>query len=392
MDAQSRAYLSVSIVDTEQEFRGLAEGWNSLVKNSGSSVFFRHEWVDAAWAWRKEDSSLFVLLAWKESDLIGILPLIRVHNREQFPRLRGFEFLAVPDTQACDLIVEPENCSVVVDTFCEELHNRRKEWDQLSFRYLSGTTSAINKIKAGLESRRHACNIKTQGPNLFVKLDSSWDAYYSTRTRSLKKANNLAANRLKKTGLIAIHWISRENSDEPTIQNALAQAIDISRRSWKQGTGNSLDQPGPKNFITTLTTHAARNGWLSLWLLSIDGKILAMEYQLLDAGNVYALRADFDAECEEISPGSHLMRTLLETLFGRGLQRYYMGPGENAYKTRWTEDSDMLYQMVVYGSTWRGKFARVWDETLKPFARSLRDKLTSKKAQSKGKGLDGPTE
>ncbi len=392
MDVHSQALLSVSIIDKEQEFLGLAEGWNSLVKKIDGSVFFRHEWFGAAWAWRKDNSSLFVLTAQKGNDLVGILPLIHIHNKGQFPRLRSLEFLAVPDTQVCDLIVSPENRKMVADTFCEELHTRRKEWDRLSFRYLDEATSAIREIKAGLEARRYPCNLKTQGPNLFIKLDTSWDAYYSTRTRSLKKANNLAANRLKKTGQIAIHWISRENSDESVIQSALEQAIDISRRSWKQGTGNSLDQPGPRAFISTLTAHAARNGWLSLWLLSIDEKILAMEYQLLDAGKVYALRADFDADCEEISPGSHLMRTLLETLFGRGLQRYYMGPGENAYKTRWTEDSDMLQQMIVYGSTWRGKFARVLDETMKPFARSLRDKLTSKKAQSASRSQHGSTE
>jgi CelD/BcsL family acetyltransferase involved in cellulose biosynthesis len=285
----------------------------------------------------------------------------------------------------CDLITAPENRSAVVVAFCDELHKRRKEWDELTLRFLSGTASALHEIQTGLELRRHACAVKPQGPNLFVKLDTSWDAYYGTRTRSLKKANNLAANRLKKTGQVTVHWVSRDNADSPAIHNALKQVIDISRRSWKQSTGNSLDQPGPMGFIETLTAHAARNGWLSLWLLSIDEKILAMEYQLLDAGNVYALRADFDAECEEISPGSHLMRTLLETLFDRGLQRYYMGPGENAYKTRWTEDSEALYQLIAHSGTWRGQLSQVWNERLKPAARALRDKLAVRKLQSHNK-------
>ena len=111
-----------------------------------------------------------------------------------------------------------------------------------------------------------------------------------------------------------------------------------------------------------------------------------MEYQLLDAGNVYALRADFDAECEETSPGSHLMRTLLETLFDRGLYKYYMGPGENAYKTRWTEDNDLLFQLVVHGRTWRGQTARIVDEILKPAVRSLRNKLVSRHRPMANKG------
>ena len=392
MEVQTQTTLRVSIVDTETEFRALREDWNPLVIQASGSVFLRHEWFEAAWAWRKEDSSLYILLARQGNKVVGILPLIHRSIRERLPSLCSLEFLTVPDTQTCDVIAMPENRHAVVDAFCDALHNQRRKWDQIIFRYLHSTTSALHELKQGLEKRRYACNVKHQGPNLFVKLDTSWDTYYSTRTRSLKKANNLASNRLKKQGQTAIHWISRKNSDELAIQNALEQAIDISRRSWKQGTGNSLDQLGPKDFISTLTKLAARNGWLSLWLLTIDGKALAMEYQLIDAGNVYALRADFDAECEEISPGSHLMRTLLETLFDHDLQRYYMGPGENAYKTRWTADSDMLHQLVVHGRTWRGQVARVLDEILKPVARSFRDKVTTKKAHLQSKQQAGSTE
>jgi CelD/BcsL family acetyltransferase involved in cellulose biosynthesis len=382
VNSQPPTLLRASIVDTEKEFRGLAEAWNSLARSAGGSVFLQHEWFDAAWAWREQDSSLFLVLAWDEDALIGILPLVKVQENQRFPASRNLEFLAVPDTQCCDLIAAPENRNRVTQAFCAELHKRRNEWDQLLLRYLDETAAALSEIKTGMSARRYKCNVKTQGPNLFVPLQGSWDSYYGTRSRSLKKANNLAANRLKKTGDIRVEWISPQNSEKTAIESAVEQAIDISRRSWKQQTGNSLNQPGPMRFITTLTAHAARRGWLSLWLLSIDGRCLAMEYQLLDADNVYALRADFDADCEEISPGSHLMRTLLESLFGRNLQRYYMGPGENAYKTRWTEEGDSLYQMIVHGRTWRGRLIRFLDDRLKPFARSLRNTLAARKASA----------
>lgn len=392
VENRTQALLRVSIVDTEKEFRHLGEAWNRLARGAGGSVFFQHEWFDAAWAWRKQDSSLFVLSAWDGDELVGILPLVSVRERGRFPAIRSLEFLAVPDTQLCDLIAAPGDRKRVADAFCAELHKKRSEWDRMVLKYLDATAAALSEIKPSLAARHYACDVKTQGRNLFVTLESSWDSYYGTRSRSLKKANNLAANRLKKVGEITVEWVTSENSGEPAIPGALERSIDISRRSWKQETGNSLDQPGPRGFINTLTAHAARRGWLSVWLLSIGGKPLAMEYQLLDAGNVYALRADFDAECGEISPGSHLMRTLLESLFGRNLRRYYMGPGENAYKTRWTEEGDTLHQMTVHGRTWRGRLIRLFDDVLKPFARSLRDALASRKAQPAAKDNRGSTQ
>lgn len=162
----------------------------------------------------------------------------------------------------------------------------------------------------------------------------------------------------------------------------LDQLIDISRRSWKQGTGNSLDQPGPNAFIRTLTELAGNKGWVSMWLIHVGDRALAMEYQLIGEGNVHALRADFDAGCEEISPGSHLFRQLLESLFGKGLSRYYMGPGDNPYKWRWTEDGEAMVKSSVYNTSIPGRLAALTDTVLKPAARRLRDRLRAPPAEA----------
>ena len=372
LDNRLLSSLNVSIVETEEEFRRLNEAWNRLAAASWNSLFLQHEWFDAAWAWRKQNASLFIFLVRDAGVLVGIIPLVRVRENARFLPLRSLEFLVVPDTQLCDLIAAPADRHRVSDAFCAELHRKRNEWDRLALRFLDVAGAALSNLTDALDARGFACEVATQDRNLYIALDSSWDSYYGARSRSLKKANNLAANRLKKRGEIAVESLTSQNATEATIERVLAHVIDISRRSWKQDTGNSLDQPGPAGFIRTLTAHAARRGWLSVWLLTLDGKPLAMEYQLLDAGNVYALRADFDAECEEISPGSHLMRTLLESLFGKNLQRYYMGPGENPYKTRWTEEGDALYELVVYGRTWRGHLVRFWERQLKPLVRRAR--------------------
>ena len=380
MNIPSAASVSVTAVQTEHEFLSLAESWNALVRDTGDSLFLQHEWFEAAWAWRKLDSQLFILVAREQQKLIGILPLISAIDASHFPAIRTLAFLTVPDTQFCDVIAAADSRERVVEAFCETLHKRRVQWDRLTLQYLDHRTTTVSELETAAAARHYVCDVTTQDRNLYINLQSTWDDYYGTRSRSLKKANNLAANRLKKTGEVAITQITAENSSAVQIDHALEQVINISRRSWKNETGNSLEQPGPGGFIKALTSHAARRGWLSMWLLSLDGTPIAMEYQLIEGGNVYALRADFDAEREEISPGSHLMRTLLESLFGQDLQRYYMGPGKNVYKARWTDVGDELRQIVVYSRTWRGRLLRFVYATLKPRVRSLRDALASRKA------------
>ncbi len=209
--------------------------------------------------------------------------------------------------------------------------------------------------------------------NFYIALESGWTAYHASRSRRQKKATNLAANRLAKAGEVRIERFAPE--DDPAAVDAfLEKAIAISARSWKKRTGNSLDHPGPGAFIRRLSKDGASCGWISIWLLTLDGRPLAMEYQLIADGSVHALRSDFDEAFDTLSPGSHLNQCLLEQLFALGLQRYFMGPGDNAYKRRWTDEAEPVHELHVYGKSLRGRLLAAWETRLKPLAIMIRDR------------------
>jgi CelD/BcsL family acetyltransferase involved in cellulose biosynthesis len=192
----------------------------------------------------------------------------------------------------------------------------------------------------------------------------------------LKKANNLIANRIQREfKALEILWYASEQADGMTVDQLLEDVIQLSARSWKQSTGLTLDQPGPEAFIRRLVPHAATNGWLSVWILKLDGKLSASEIQLQYGGHVHALRADYDLSLRQHSPGSYLNWKLLESLFEKGLIRYWMGPGNNSYKAQWTEEFDSLSTLRVYSTTMRGRMLAFWDQTLRPILRRGRSAL-----------------
>ena len=372
--AESRA-MHVATVTSAAEFVALEERWNDVAGGSEpSSVFHRHEWYSAAWAWRQLDSTLTLLVAESKGRLAGILPLIR--PSQEHGRDRRLELLTVPDTQSADLIVSPDDGELVAATFAAELA-RRRDWDTLWLDYLDPRGAACRFLLPALALAGLRVATHDRGGNPSIALEGEWGDYYNARSRSLKKSVNLASNRLRKSGKIRIEWCTSEHCDESRFELALDAAIEISRRSWKRDTGNALDQPGPQAFIRSLSHAAFRRGWASIWLLFVDERALAMEYQLIHDGDVHALRADFDADCTEVSPGAHLARYLLERLFGRGWRRYYLGPGDNPYKRRWTLEEEPLKRAIAYNRTWRG--GRLWlrDEWVKPALRNVRDRLRS---------------
>ena len=92
-------------------------------------------------------------------------------------------------------------------------------------------------------------------------------------------------------------------------------------------------------------------------------------------GSIHALRADFDERCVKTSPGAYLFSHLLEQLFAHDHDRYYMGRGENAYKLRWSNESEPLRQVVAYNRTPGGRLEWLREEWVKPALRKTRDAL-----------------
>jgi CelD/BcsL family acetyltransferase involved in cellulose biosynthesis len=368
--------MQLRLITQFEELEALRPAWERLYRQCARrTVFLSHAWFDAAWQWCGMYQELYVLCCERQGDLVGVLPLARHSTARAVAPRQTLEFLAVPDTQRCDLLVADDDVALVAAAFAEELVRRQADWDVLRLRALGDRTLAATTLAEALRIRGLACEVQVATTNPWVALDTEWASYYATRSRRLKKAVNLAANRLARAGRLEVAWLGPDTA-EAALAHALDAVIRISSKSWKTRTGNSLDNVGPQAFIRRLTQHAHRNGWLSIWMLTLDKEPVAMEYQLVADGEVYALRSDFDISREELSPGSHLSRCMLEGLFGHGFKRYYMGPGENAYKYRWAESLDPVYSMSVYGRSFRGRALAAWERRLRPALRRVRQHRT----------------
>ncbi len=360
--------LNTEKICDETVFYGLKDVWNKLAETAGShSVFLRHEWFDSAWQWRRTDSCLWLLLIYDDSLLIGIAPLLIASQSRRGLRIRKLTFLTVPDTQFCDVITKPGRHLDVIGAIANFLHANRDEWDILELSHLATSSQTATVLRHHLEMHHLLHASSDSDINLYVELAGNWKDFYGARSRRLKKANNLVANRLHRASssveidCICFDKLARDESDL-----AMDVAIQLSANSWKKSTGLSLDQPGPGAFFRRLADHARNNSWLTLWLLRINSLPVAMELQLNHEGHVYALRADFDESMKQHSPGSYLNWKVLESLFNRNLQRYWLGPGENGYKLHWTSAHEKLRTITVYGRSRRGRISAFLELVLRP--------------------------
>lgn len=361
----------ISIIDSDACWRGSRRQIEAICAGAGAPAFAAPDWIEAALEWQPRESSLCFAFAADTGDPAGFAPLVLVNQSVAGLPARTLQFVTVPDTQFVDIVCAPADANAFCTSLAALLIARKGQWDCLRLNYLSDADPNWQRLQEALAAMGVACTAAPAGSNPFVDLSGTFDAYYGARSRSLKKAVNLSTNRLAKLGTVSVDWL-RGGED---IAAPLAEAIRVSAISWKHETGNSLDQPGPQAFIERLTKSAARSGQLSLWLLRLDGKVIATEYQLIAGGNVHALRSDFDPAFAEASPGTFLNHHLLRQLFGQGLRRYYMGPGSNAYKLRWTDVGESMYSLTAYSPTARGRLLQWLEQSARPLARRWRERL-----------------
>jgi CelD/BcsL family acetyltransferase involved in cellulose biosynthesis len=349
-------------------FAALREAWNRLADATDpDDIFLRFEWFDAAWQWRKDEATRQILVVKRGTDIVGIAPLVLGRAPGRGPRRMGF--LAVPDTQRCDVLCSIADFAMVAAELARALRRDASKWDLLALRRMPRHDRASLLLRAFVETGMQA-RLQNIDENPYIDLAGGWQRFYSTIGRGLKKANNLAANRIAKAGTPDVRQVtSADNAAQ--VDEALASVIAISAHSWKQATGTSMDGAGPGAFIARLTEHARREGWLSLWLLFLDREPVAAEYQLVYNGSIHALRSDFRREREAISPGSYLNREMLERLFAAGCRRYLMGPGSNPYKRRWTSASEPLVVLEAYSPSLRGVLWHWWLARARPAIKRL---------------------
>ncbi len=345
--------MKVRRIDSRQGFASLAQIWTDVAREGGqTSPFLSHDWFGCCWDWVGPGRRPEVLLVEDAAGPLALVPLVRWRGALHRSPVRFVGMLTAPDTAFADWLItgRPEP---VVEAVLEELA-RSRDWDVLELNALpveSPTVKAVEMCLPGRFGWQRRGTVRSP----HVTITGTWGAYWAAKSQRFKKTIRSVRNRLAKAGTVTIDEYRQVSPDSPVF----AELLDVSRRSWKAKESIAIaTMPGIPEFFRALTDHASRRGWLRVWILRLDGRAIATEFQLEADGRVHALRADFDASVpEELSPGSHLSGEILRTLFGRdGVHEYDMGPGENPYKARWASGARETMHLRVFG---RGVYGAV---------------------------------
>jgi CelD/BcsL family acetyltransferase involved in cellulose biosynthesis len=361
--------LRIRRIDNGRDFVALAPIWAELVHNSGqASLFLSHDWFWCCWhgVWPQRRPE--ILLIEEVGGPVAIVPLMHWNAWFHGLPVRYLGFLECPDTPLADILAVGDH-SRVLETFVEHLTSR-SDWDTACLQKLPARSPTLKTLEGILPGRlpwRRAGHLLYP----YLAIGGDWERFYGVQDISLKDAYQRIQVRLERVGDLSLEEHRTVDLGSPLLQEALA-VMGRSRRMDYSGAMATM--PRTPEFLRELTRRAAKNGWLSLWSLSLNGHVLAIEYQLRADGKIKVLWAGGNPLYREFLPATALNLAILQSLFQSGyVCEYSLGYGVNGdHLWRATAQHETvhlqlyrpsLYSRLVYGvETAVTPWARRWHQ------------------------------
>jgi len=173
--------------------------------------------------------------------------------------------------------------------------------------------------------------------------------------------------RLGRAGHVAFERID----GGPALGPALAEAFALEGEGWKGFTGTPiLRDPQALRFYSELARRAGDAGELALYLLRVDGRLIAFRYCLRGGDRLDSLKTSFDPAWSRYSPGLLTQFLVARREIAEGaVRRMHLGI-PSAHKLRWATGVVPLATLEVYAAGPRGQVAS-WPPRLRARAARL---------------------
>ncbi len=348
LQAMSPGYVCSVVIDAA-DFLALREEWTDLLLDSQApNVFLSWEWMAA---WKQSfgrHGTPYILIVRREPDqkLLGLAPLYKIPG---FRRM-GLRTLSFMGTR-----VGADHFAFISRQGLEsEVHDRLTEyllsakWDVLEFPRIEEKLGVY--LLQAVSNQRHedfgtSLTIADQCP--FIPLPKTWDAYLGLIGTGTREEIARKWRRLRKQGEVVIERVHRIDD----LQKAWEALVRLHReRRDAIGGRSAFVTPRSRSFHRSFIEMALLRGWLRLYLLSVDGNCVAVEYCLHIGDRVADFQSGFDVRWSRFGVGTLLIAHAIREAIQEGASEFDFLRGGEAYKRRQWAAVDRRDVSLV---TWR---------------------------------------
>jgi CelD/BcsL family acetyltransferase involved in cellulose biosynthesis len=246
---------------------------------------------------------------------------------------------------------------------------------------LLGGGDAVARPAAAL--REAGCRLVEEPlpPSPWLDLPGSFEALLAARSRNLRSQVGRRRRRLEREGDLVLRAVR----GGPSLERDLAAFFALEASGWKgrEGTAIAAD-PALLDLYRGFAERSSGEGWFRLYMLELDGRLVAAEYGCALDSCGYLIKTAFDEDLARFAPGFVLGAGVLEACIEAGLARYDFLGEPDGYKLRWADRSRERTALRAF----RGAGAvpaYAWRRSARPLLKDARDRAR-RRAQALGGG------
>lgn len=330
----------------------IAPAWRRLCDESGEEeAFYRPEWAQAYLQAFEPKADVVMISACAGERLRGILPLVR---RRAF--VSGFPVaaLTVPanvHSLRASLTVCP---GAEGQAALQALWQATKElprWDLIDVaNVVEG--NGLDRLVALARADGYRTARKRTSQTLYLPIaasatstpDKSGQPPWLAGTRPKFRSHLRRASRqLEEQGKLELkHY----GAADPA---ALKKFYDLEASGWKGAEGTAIQcDPRTQQFYDSVAQAAARDGYLSLDFLELNGKPIAGHFGFNLRGRYFLAKAGYDEAFRRHGPGQLLVNEILGQTPERGLREFdFVGPA-TWDESRWASARRTNYRVFIF--------------------------------------------
>jgi len=320
----------LEIVASSERLAEIGPAWTELWRRLDGLAFQSHDWISAWWhtATDRDRRELRIGLVWNDNTLIAVAPLA-VSRRKG---LRLLEWAAGSYTDYGDILLAPECPPAALSALWQKLCAAggfdlallgRLPPDAAFRRLLARDLRGAGGVRLRPDHRSEAA----------YRVSGDWPsgaAWYESQSKKTRQNYRRGRKVLEDAGKVTFRLLPADEPLAPVLDRlSFLKRKWLAERAYESGL---FDADAP--VLAALVDSLARLGILRVFVLELDGALVAVSINFVQRGTMMAFVTTYDPDFERASPGMLLMMDYIQWSIDNGLNTVDFLCGAEAFKLR----------------------------------------------------------
>jgi len=327
--------LTTRAIRSLDELLDLSQAWDELLSEYPlATTFSSLEWLTSWWqSFGKNRQFVVFALLDADSRLIGVAPLSISRQRfGGFLWLRVLRFMGdgSGDSDNLDFPVRPGFEKRFAQALLQYFEQQKREWDLCRLNTAPAESPLVRSLAELLNTKW--VSFEYSSPSSAIPLPPTWDEYLQRLSSEDRKNLERYGRRLEKRYSTKIYRCTQESE----LQTCLEALFRLHQLRWENaGESGSFTSPARREFYGRLSRSLLKRGLLELWVMELDGAIVAVQFAFRFRDEVFQLQEGYDPERASDRVGFILRGAVIRQLISERIRIYDFLGGMDPHKLRW---------------------------------------------------------